>query len=93
MATKIEIKNLPEHGLFFHRNQVWRSMGKLIVTSHSITAQRVVLNKEGIELNNENADFIETLLVTPYLGEVPKTSEYTGRHERSWYQYCLDKLK
>jgi hypothetical protein len=93
MATKIEIKNLPEHGLFLHRNQVWRSMGKLIVTSHSITAQRVVLNKEGIELNNENADFIETLLVTPYLGEVPKTSEYTGRYERSWYQYCLDKLK
>lgn len=93
MATKIEIKNLPEHGLFLHRNQVWRSMGKLIVTSHSTTAQRVVLNKEGIELNNENADFIETLLVTPYLGEVPKTSEYTGRHERSWYQYCLDKLK
>lgn len=38
MATKIEIKNLPEHGLFLHRNQVWRSMGKLIVTSHSITA-------------------------------------------------------
>ena len=93
MATKIEIKNLPEHGLFLHRNQVWRSMGKLIVTSYSITAQRVVLNKEDIELNNENADFIETLLVTPYLGEVPKMSEYTGRHERSWYQYCLDKLK
>lgn len=93
MATKIEIKNLPEHGLFLHRNQVWRSMSKLIVTSHSITAQRVVLNKEGIELNNENADFIETLLVTPYLGEVPKTSKYTGRYERSWYQYCLDKLK
>lgn len=93
MATKIEIKNLPEHGLFLHHNQVWRSMGKLIVTSHSITAQRVVLNKEDIELNNENADFIETLLVTPYLGEVPKMSEYTGRHERSWYQYCLDKLK
>lgn len=93
MVTKIEIKNLPEHGLFLHRNQVWRSMGKLIVTSHSITAQRVVLNKEGVELNNENADFIETLLVIPYLGKMPKTSEYTGRHERSWYQYCLDKLK
>lgn len=68
-------------------------MGKLIVTSHSTTAQRVVLNKEGIELNNENADFIDSLRVTPYFGKVPKMSEYTGRHERSWYQYCLDKLK
>lgn len=93
MTAKIEIKNLPEHGLFLHRNQVWRSMGKLIVTSHSITAQRIVLNEEGIELNNENADFIETLLVTPYLGEVPKMVKYKGMHERSWYQYCLDKLK
>lgn len=93
MATKTEIKNLPEHGLFLHRNQIWRSMGKLIVTSHSTTAQRVVLNKEGIELNNENADFIDSLRVTPYFGKVPKMSEYTGRHERSWYQYCLDKLK
>lgn len=68
-------------------------MGKLIVTSHSVTAQRVVLNKEGIELNNENTDFIDSLRVTPYFGKVPKTSEYTGRYERSWYQYCLDKLK
>lgn len=93
MATKTEIKNLPTHGLFIHRKQVWRSMGKLIATSHSITAQRVVLNEEGIELNNENADFIETLLVTPYLGEVPKMAKYEGMHERSWYQYCLDKLK
>lgn len=93
MATKIKIKDLPEHGLFLHRNQVWRSMGKLIPESHSITAQRVVLNEEGIELNNENADFIETLLVIPYFGEVPKMSEYQGRHGRSWYQYCLDKLK
>lgn len=93
MVTKIEIKNLLEHGLFLHRNQVWRSMGKLIITSHSITAQRVVLTEEGIELNNENADFIKTLLVIPYLGEVPKMEKYEGMHERSWYQYCLDKLK
>lgn len=93
MATKTEIKNLPEHGLFLHRNQVWRSMGKLIATSPSTTAQRVVLNEEGIELSNENTDFIDSLQVTPYFGEVPKVSEYTGRHERSWYQYCLDKLK
>lgn len=93
MATKTEIKNLPEHGLFLHRNQVWRSMGKLVATSHSITAQRVFLNEQGIELNCENADFIETLLVTPYLEKVPAMSKYTGQHERSWYQYCLDKLK
>lgn len=93
MATKTEIKNLPEHGLFLHRNQVWRSMGKLIPESHSVIAQRVVLNEEGIELNDENADFIDSLRVTPYNGEVPKMSKYQGRHERSWYQYCLDKLK
>lgn len=93
MTTKIEIKNLPVHGLFLHRNQVWRSMGKLLPESHSVTAQRVVLNEEGIELNNENADFIDSLRVTPYNGEVPKMSKYTGQHERSWYQYCLDKLK
>lgn len=93
MTTKIEIKDLPKHGLFLHHNQVWRSMGKLIPESHSITAQRVVLNEEGIELNNENADFIDSLRVTPYFEEVPKMSEYQGRHERSWYQCCLDKLK
>lgn len=93
MTAKTEIKNLLEHGLFLHRNQVWRSMGKLIPESHSVTAQRVVLNKEGIELNDENADFIDSLRVTPYNGEVPKMSKYQGRHERSWYQYCLDKLK
>lgn len=53
-------------------------MGKLIVTSPSITAQRVVLNEEGIELSCENVDFIETLLVTPYLEKVPAMSKYTG---------------
>lgn len=93
MTTKIEIKNLPEHGLFLHRNQVWRSMGKLIPESHSITAQRVVLNEEGIELSNENADFIDTLLVIPYFGEVPKALKHDYNPERSWYQCCLDKLK
>lgn len=93
MATKTEIKNFPEHGLFLHRNQVWRSMGKLIATNPSTTAQRVVLNEEGIKLSNENVDFIDSLQVTPYFGKVPKVSEYTGRHGRSWYQYCLDKLK
>lgn len=93
MVTKIEIRTLPLHALFIHRKQVWRSMGKLVATSHSITAQRVVLTEEGIELNCENADFIETLLVTPYLGEVPKMTKYEGMHERSWYQYCLNKLK
>lgn len=93
MTIKIEIKSLPEHGLFLHRNQVWRSMGKLLPESHSITAQRVVLNEEGIELNNENADFIDSLLVIPYLGEVPKALKHDYNPERSWYQYCLDKLK
>lgn len=53
----------------------------------------MVLNEEGIELSCENTDFIETLLVIPYLEKVPAMSKYTGQHERSWYQYCLDKLK
>ena len=93
MEVKVEIKTIPEHGLFIYRKQVWRSMGKLIAESHSTTAQRVVLNKDGIELNNENADFIDNLRVTPYNGEVPKMLKYDGRYERSWYQYCIDKLK
>lgn len=93
METKIEIKAIPEHGLFIYRKRVWRSMGKLMPESYSITAQRVVLNKDGIELNNENADFIDSLRVTPYFGEVPKALKHEYNPERSWYQYCIDKLR
>ena len=83
MKTRVEIKTIPEHGLFIHRKQVWRSMGKLIPESHFTTAQRVVLNKDGIALNDGDADFIDSLRVIPYFREVPKVSEYTGKHERS----------
>lgn len=93
MEVKVEIKTIPEHGLFIYCKQVWRSMGKLILECNSITAQRVVLTEEGVELSCENADFIETLLVTPYLGEAPKMPKHDSRHGRSWYQYCIDKLK
>lgn len=29
MGTKVEVKTIPLHGLFVHRKQVWRSLGKL----------------------------------------------------------------
>lgn len=29
MGTKVEVKTIPLHGLFIHRKQVWRSLGKL----------------------------------------------------------------
>lgn len=93
MKTRVEIKAIPEHGLFIYRKRVWRSMGKLISGSCSTTAQRVVLNKDGIELVDENADFIDSLRVTPYFGEVPKALKHDYNPERSWYQYCIDKLR
>ena len=29
MGTKVEVRTIPLHGLFIHRKQVWRSLGKL----------------------------------------------------------------
>ena len=35
MGTKVEVRTIPLHGLFIHRKQVWRSLGKLRAESHS----------------------------------------------------------
>lgn len=42
---KVEVKTIPLHGLFIHRKQVWRSLGKLRAESHSTTAQKVFMNE------------------------------------------------
>lgn len=44
MGTKVEVKTIPLYGLFIHRKQVWRSLGKLRAGSHVITAQKVYMN-------------------------------------------------
>lgn len=87
MGTKVEVKTIPLYGLFIHRKQVWRSLGKLIAGSHVTTAQKVYMNEHDTEMSTENADFIDDLKVTPYDGEPPKISKNVG--SRSYYQYCL----
>lgn len=59
METKVEVKTIPLHGLFIHRKQVWRSLGKLRAESHSTTAQKVFMNEHDTEVSTENADFID----------------------------------
>ena len=73
MGTKVEVRTIPLHGLFIHRKQVWRSLGKLRAESHSTTAQKVFVNEHDTEVSTENADFIDGLKVTPYDGELPVT--------------------
>lgn len=63
METKVEVKTIPLHGLFIHRKQVWRSLGKLRAESHSTTAQKVFMNEHDTEVSTENADFIDGLKV------------------------------
>ena len=72
MGTKVEVRTIPLYGLFIHRKQVWRSLGKLRAESHSTTAQMVFMNEHDTEVSTENADFIDGLKVTPYDGELPK---------------------
>ena len=64
MGTKVEVRTIPLHGLFIHRKQVWRSLGKLRAESHSTTAQKVFMNEHNTEVSTENADFIDGLKVT-----------------------------
>lgn len=45
MGTKVEVRTIPLHGLFIHRKQVWRSLGKLRAESHSTSAQKVFMNE------------------------------------------------
>ena len=87
MGTKVEVKTIPLHGLFVHRKQVWRSLGKRRAESHSTSAQKVFINEFNTEVSTENADFIDGLKVTPYEGELPKISKYVG--SMSYYQLCL----
>lgn len=86
---KAAIKDIPKYGLFRYRKQVWRSLGKLIETSHSVTAQKVFATKQGYEVCTENADFSEHFLVEPYEGDL----EYVKPHEGaspSDYQCSID---
>lgn len=88
MEAKVEVKTIPLHGLFVHRKQVWRSLGKLRAESHSTSAQKVYMNEYNTEVYTENADFIDGLKVTPYDGELPKISKYANC-SMSYYQLCL----
>lgn len=88
MGTKVEVKTIPLHGLFIHRKQVWRSLGKLRAESHSTSAQKVYMNEYNTEVYTENADFIDGLKVVPYDGELPKISKYADSSQ-SFYQRCL----
>ena len=88
METKVEVKTIPLHGLFIHRKQIWRSLGKLRAESHVTSAQKVYMNEHGTEVYTENADFIDGLKVIPYDGELPKTSKDTF-NSMSHYQRCL----
>lgn len=89
MGTKVEVRTIPLYGLFIHRKQVWRSLGKLRAESHSTSAQKVYMNEYGTEVYTENADFIDGLKVTPYEGELPKISKYADC-SMSHYQYYLN---
>lgn len=66
MEAKVEVKTIPLHGLFIHRKQVWRSLGKLRAESHSTSAQKVYMNEHNTEVYTENADFIDGLKDTDY---------------------------
>lgn len=57
MGTKVEVRTIPLYGLFIHRKQVWRSLGKLRAESHSTTAQKVFMNEHNTEVSTENADY------------------------------------
>lgn len=87
LTQKVEIKDIPRYGLFIYRKDVWRSLGKLRAESHSTLAQKVFINEYNTEVSTENADFIDSLKVTPYEGELPKISKYVG--SLSYYQLCL----
>ena len=89
-VQKVEVRTIPLHGLFVHRKQVWRSLGKLRAESHVTSAQKVFINEHNTEVYTENADFIDGLKVTPYYGELPKTSKDTFN---SYYYRTTNDLK
>lgn len=61
MRTKVEVRTIPLHGLFIHRKQVWRSLGKLRAESHSTTAQKVFMNEQDIKEFHEDAEHLRWL--------------------------------
>lgn len=46
------------------------------------------MNEHNTEVYTENADFIDSLKVTPYDSELPKISKYADSSQ-SFYQRCL----
>lgn len=82
---KVRISTIPKHGLFLHKKQVWRSLGRLSPESHSVTAQRVAVNQHGSEVCLQNADFIGRFLVEPYKGDVPIIEQGIERYPYSEY--------
>lgn len=91
IRQRIVISELDKHDLFLYKKQVWRSLGKLLPESHSVTAQRVAVNQHGCEVCLENADFTEHLLVEPYKGDVPSIKQ--GAEHHSYSEYYLSKQK
>lgn len=87
---RIMLSELAKDSLFLYKKQIWRSMGTMLKGSHSITAQRVSISKDGTEVVEENADFTKYLLVEPYNGKLPKKSE--GRKSISDYQLRKGRL-
>lgn len=45
MEAKVEVKTIPLHGLFIHRKQVWRSLGKLRAKSHSTRLAKKIMKQ------------------------------------------------
>ena len=70
LIQKVEIKDIPKYSLFIYRKEKWRSIGKIVEGSHSITAQKVFVNEYGSEVCVSNADFSEHLRVKPYVGDL-----------------------
>lgn len=86
---KVEIKDIPKFGLFIYRKEIWRSIGKLVRDSHSITAQKVFVNEYGSEVCTDNADFSESFKVKPYTGDLEWLPK--GKHSSiGEYQRYLD---
>lgn len=75
LIQKVEIKDIPKGGLFIYRKEVWRSLGKLLSSSHSCTAQKVFVNKHDTEVYTANADFSDHFKVRPYVGKLPILKE------------------
>ena len=90
LTQKVDIKDIPRYGLFIYRKEIWRSIGKLVKDSHSITAQKVFVNEYGSEVCTDNADFSESFKIKPYTGDLNLLPK--GKHSSIGdYQRYLDK--